>query len=320
MASSEIERSAPWFGIDGDATGPLALRRAVLDVLGCWHWFVLTFVLVALALVALIRVWPEQYNAVMVVGPVAASGTAGMGPRVPLLPQDRTVSLAEHTAQDQPLSDFARFLNLLTTPVVAQRLLPDQALMHRLFPDRWDAETRRWQASTGLSGRLRRAALWLVGWEDWTEPDAIAVSRHLRRLIGTETLAQGAMHRIRVRHPDRATALAILEAVYRAADRHLREEAARRIRTQLGYVEQRLETVRASTHREALGTVRAEFQRLIMMLEVDLPFAADLIEPPTAAQRPEWPDKMALLLLVLPSAFVCALLVVFLRVVWRRGG
>jgi len=301
-----------------DASGEI--RRVLREVIAGWHWFLLTFITVVVGLLLVIRLWPEQYSASMVVGPVAEVGAAAMGPRVPMMLPDRTAPLAEYGAVGETLSDFSRFLNLLATPVVAERLLESETLIHRLFPARWDAVNARWRSPTGLTGWVRTWALWLVGRQDWVQPDATAVARQLRRMLGMERVAQGPMRRIRIRYADRETALALLGAIYRAADRHLRDEAARRARLQLAHVERRLETVRVAANRQALGMVRGEYQRLIMMLEVDLPFAADLIEPPNAPQYPEWPDKIALLFLVLPTALVAALLAVFVRIVWRRGG
>lgn len=314
-----FDSSSSVIGLETGPASALDVRHLVRTLFGCWRLFLFGLTMTLVGLVLLIRFWPEQYSAAMVVGPVSESGTAAMGPRVPMPPIDRTAALVEYGSAEETLSDYSRFLGLLTTSVVAQRLLSDDSLMRRLFPDRWDADAQRWRPPGGLSGRLRRVALWLVGWEDWTVPDATAVARHLRRVVGREMVAGGPMHRIRVRHADRATALALLSALYRTADRHLRDEAARRGHIQLAHLEEHLKTVRASSHREALGEIRAEFQRLIMMLEVDLPFAADLIEPPSAPQRPEWPDKIALLLLVPPTALVVALLLVFVRIVWLRG-
>jgi uncharacterized protein involved in exopolysaccharide biosynthesis len=54
-----------------------------------------------------------------------------------------------------------------------------------------------------------------------------------------------------------------------------------------------------------------------MMIEVDLPFAADVIEPAFAAQRPDWPNPA----MVLPAAglfgFVAGVFAVSLRGAWR---
>jgi Uncharacterized protein involved in exopolysaccharide biosynthesis len=266
---------------------------------------------------AAIRIVPPQYTASMVVGPTARLGAAAMGARLPVLKgYDMASAAAEPGPGDEILSDFARYLELLTSIPIAERLLGDADLLHALFPDRWDVENERWRPPSGLVPWCKRLFLSIVGREDWVEPDAERVARTLQDRIVIETIRTGPMRRISLRHTDRDVALRLLGTVAAATDAHLRAEASRRSAAQIAHVKARLAGITVAEHRRALADLLSEQERVAMMIEVDLPLAADPIEPPAAAQRPDWPNP----LLIVPMAGLLGLfagaLFLFLRRVW----
>lgn len=57
-----------------------------------------------------------------------------------------------------------------------------------------------------------------------------------------------------------------------------------------------------------------------MMIEVDLPFAADLIEPPVAAALPDWPNPAAVVPLAGLVGLILGCFALSVRAAWRRSG
>ncbi|HYH39223.1 MAG TPA: hypothetical protein VD860_13445 [Azospirillum sp.] len=285
-----VEVSQPFVGEAG------GLRVLAGTLRSAWK-VALACGLAALLLAVLgLRLVPAQHTASMVVGPTARTGVAAMGPRMPVHGADGAFGLAEPGTGEETLSDFSRFLELLGSVPVAARLMADPGLAPRLFPERWDGAG--WVAPTGVGAALKRLALGLAGREDWVEPDAEAVAARLRRMLVVAPVGTSPMRRLSLRHTDRAFALDLLGRVAAAADAHLRAEASRRSAAQVAHVRAKLGTVTQADHRRPLVDLLAEQERVSLLIEVDLPFAADPIQPPAAARQPDWPDP----LLVLPGA------------------
>ncbi|HEY0837232.1 MAG TPA: hypothetical protein VGE72_25190, partial [Azospirillum sp.] len=267
-----------------------------------------------------LRLVSAEFTASMVVGPTARTGVAAMGPRVPAAGPEVAAGIAEQGAGDETLSDFARFLELLGSAPVAARLADDPALLRRLFPERWDAAAGEWRAPVGLAAGAKRLLLALAGREDWVEPDVVETARRLREHVVVATVGTGPMRRIAVRHAERGFALDLLGRLVAATDAHLRAEAARRSAAQIAYVGAQIARVTKAEHRRILTELLAEQERVAMLIEVDLPFAADPIEPPTAARLPDWPDPRMVLPLGLVIGTALGVLLVNLRACGLRAG
>lgn len=275
---------------------------------------------VVLSVTALRLVTP-QYTAVMVIGPTARVGAAAMGARLPVLTgREAAAAASEPGPGDEILSDFARYLQLFTSIPVAERLMADPVLLRGLFPDRWDAEADGWRPSPGAVAGAKRMFLALVGRADWVEPDAERVASALRDRLVVDMVGSGPMRRLRLRHADRAMALRILTAAAQATDAHLRAEASRRSAAQIAHVRARLAGITVAEHRRALADLLSEQERIAMMIEVDLPLAADAIEPPAAAQRPDWPNPLQVVPVAMLVGLAAGTVVVSLRRLWRAGG
>jgi hypothetical protein len=97
------------------------------------------------------------------------------------------------------------------------------------------------------------------------------------------------MRWISYRHPDRDFALAVLARLHEAADGHLRARAGRQAEAQLVYLREALakETV-LEERRPLLDRIR-DVERVRMVVDIDLPFAAEAIDRPSAAALADWP-------------------------------
>lgn len=303
------------------ARGRSAFRDLVETALAGWRTLLgATLGAVALAVAAL---WltPPEHTAVMIVGPTARVGSAAMGARVPVMTGRETpLGAAEPGAGDESLSDYARYLELFGGGAVADRLAADSVFLRVLFAERWDAEAGGWRPPPGLAPTLKRLLLAAVGRRDWVEPDAERVARTLRDRLVIDMVRTGPMRRISLRHRDRATALDLLGRVAAATDAHLRAEASRRSVAQIAHIKARLASVAVMEHRRALSDLLSDQERVAMMIEVDLPFAADVIQAPTASALPDWPNPA----LVTPLAGLVGLLAgafaLSARGAWREGG
>ncbi|TWA76049.1 hypothetical protein FBZ83_12037 [Azospirillum brasilense] len=299
----------------------LRLRRFLRTMREGWPILLIGTALGVVASVTSLRLVVPQYTAVMVIGPTARVGAAAMGARLPvLIGREAAAAASEPGPGDEILSDFARYLQLFTSIPVAERMMADPLLLRGLFPDRWDEEAGGWRPAPGAMASAKRLFLALVGRSDWVEPDAERVASALRDRLTVDMVGSGPMRRLRLRHADRAMALRILSAAAQATDAHLRAEASRRSAAQIAHARARLAGITVAEHRRALADLLSEQERIAMMIEVDLPLAADAIEPPAAAQRPDWPNPVTVVPFAALAGLVAGAILVSLRRLWRAGG
>jgi len=269
-----------------------------------------------------LRLTTPAYTASMVVAPTSGNGIAGLGLRVPepLVPagQAEGSSLNERRA-GEVVSDFEYFRHLLTAAHTASVLAADEALMRRLFPSHWHADKGEWTALD--QGALTSLSAWLSGTgkstgagNDFTSAngdDGVALSLCLRRNLDVLRLGESALYRLRLRHHDRAVALELLQRLVSTADGSMRAEARRRTETQIEHLNRQIEATVIASHREAMTALLSRYLQTDMMLAVDLPFAADVIEPPTASRQPDWPPALAVAAACMLAAMTLALILLF---------
>ncbi len=300
------ERASPW-------------RAELLTLASGWRLVVLCTVLSVFIAAMVLRSLPPEHTASMVVGPIARTGASAMGARTPIASRsDMPASVLEFGNGEETLSDFARFVELICSPVVAAQLMNDPSVLAHLFSERWDSATGRWHTPGGLSGWLRALILGLAGQEDWSEPDPDILSRYLRRTVIVQSLGTNPMRRISFRDSDRAFAVNLLHRLTAAADAHLRAEAARRANAEIAFIRASLATAQSADSRKALVELLSDQERVAMIIGVDLPFAADPIEPPTASKQPDWPNPLIILPLAATVGGGLGLFLVFSRRAWQE--
>lgn len=192
------------------------------------HWWIvlLGILLSGGAAIGVLRLMPAEFTATMVVGPTTRTAP-GMVARLPHAAAIASGSAVERS-ESEVLSDFARFLQLLTSVPVAGRVAETTGLLPAIFSESWSAEERRWAPPDGLWASFERESLTLIGRTPWEPPDETALARHLRHEIVVAPIGATPMRRISFRHPDREVGLALLASMHRVTDELLRAEAARR--------------------------------------------------------------------------------------------
>ena len=270
----------------------------------------------AVAAILWLRCLEPRFTAVMVVAPLAERGTAGMGTRLPAA-EPGNGPARQVPAHDEVLSDFGRFLALLRAVTVAEALAEDPAILHGAFAPMWNGRERRWQAPPGFGPALRRLLARLAGQPGRDVPDADLLARHLAREVEIVRIGETALRRITYRHADRDFALTLLTRLHRLADGRLRAEAARRTKIQIAHLRSRLDRVTQAEHRRVLADLLAGYERVLLLLEVDLPFAADVIEPPHAGPVPDGPDPAVIVPLAASAGLAFGS---FLLFAWMGAG
>lgn len=293
-----------------------------------WRWWLpagllgLLFGLVAAVL--WLRSEPPRYTASMVIAPTARSGIVGMGLRVPVSRAIGETQTPNERHRDELVSDFEHFRQLLTAPAVAAALTGDEGFMRRLRTDLWREPPAGWRSPASLP--MRRWSDWLTGRQGGPDPNdgavfnsyrtrvdagGVELSDWLKHRVELARIGESAMFRVSFRHPDRAVAMETLQRLSDSADRLMRREAVRRVDVQMAHIRDELGKTALTAQREALSELLAEQLQLSMMLAVDLPYAADRIEPPTAPIWPDWPAPLPVLAVSMLAGLALSQLLVF---------
>jgi hypothetical protein len=114
----------------------------------------------------------------------------------------------------------------------------------------------------------------------------------IERKLAIRRLGESAMYAVTIRHEDRAVALELLKRLFDSADRLLREEAKRRVDIQVAHLQQQMQRTELASHRLGMTDLLTRALQTSLMLGVDLPFSADLIEPPYAPTVADWPAPL----------------------------
>lgn len=248
-----------------------------------WRWVVPGCVLAAVVFCfILLNILTPRYTAEMILGPTAHTGVAGRGIRLPVeqVLEEKIRHNPAEINHNETLSDFARVIQLLTSPEVARQLLVDDTL----------AIEENLLSGKGFFHGVKQGMWRLAGQRLETAPGPVVLSQLLKRRVTVDTVGISAMRRVTFRHHDRQFATALLEAMYTAADTHLRLQAQERAMTEIAYLRAALDRVSQADQRKALLDVLATQEQARLLLAVNLPFAADPIQGASAPVNPDWPD------------------------------
>lgn len=220
------------------------------------------------------------HRAEMVIAPASPIGGQSRF-QLPVMPDFRLWE--SQSLQNYP--DFMRFENKFNASSVAGLLLEDARVEEGLFGD--------------------RAFIFLDGESDWT-PEAL--SRYLQRRVKLEPVGNTPLRKLVYMHPDRAFAMYMLGRIHHITDTLIRQNIRLETQERIEYLQDALTRTANPDHRRALADLLMEQERLRMMVSMDQPYAASIVEPPSAGLRADWPD----LLLIFPAFILVGCLAGFL--------
>lgn len=170
-------------------------------------------------------------------------------------------------------SDFTRFENVYSGVSVAAELLQDPRVQNGLTQDRPFA----FSAAPSLQ-------------------TAEALSEYIQRRVTAETIGPTLMRRLVYMHPDPAFAAYFLGSLHAVADGMIRQSINQDANERIAYLQGAISHTDHPEHRRALTALLLEQERLRMLVSIDQPYAAAVVEPPSSSSRPLWPPRALVLL------------------------
>ena len=165
-------------------------------------------------------------------------------------------------------SDFQRFENIYAGPSVAEILLSDPKILRGLSADKafvFAEPEQRWSAEK--------------------------LSEYLKKRTRLEPVGTSNARRMVYYHPDGAFAKYLLTAIHHIADGLIRRDIRADSRARVEYLRSAIAETGNPEHRRTLTTLLMEQERLLMLVSIDQPYAASVVEPAAIGVKADWPDK-----------------------------
>lgn len=232
------------------------------------RWYVAIGMVTALvlAIVALALI-PSSYRATMIIAPAdgyalgdyasSHGGTANTYDKIVSLPFWRPME-AEGIS-----TDFYRFVQTARGPAAATILLKDAAVRRHLGDDAL--------ASPGY------------------------LADYLTRHVDIQPVGATPLRRISYYHPDKEFAAAFLRKIHLVADQMIRRDRRRMAQARISYLTQSLEKTTNPDHRRIITGLLMQQEHILMLANLDEPYAAIIVEPAAASAEPLWPNKTMLI-------------------------
>lgn len=163
--------------------------------------------------------------------------------------------------------DFVRFEAMARGPGIAESLLENKTILQGLARD--------------------KAYIWSRPQESW---NAAQFSEYLQNRVEIAPLSGSGLRAMRYAHPDARFAAFLLNEIHRQTDAAIRRKTRGEVLGRIAYLQAELGKAINPEHRRALTDLLLEQERLNMLVSIDQPYAADLIESPGPSSRPRWPD------------------------------
>ncbi len=210
-----------------------------------------------------------QYRASLIIAP--ADGYA-LGDYASSVSDGESLSLPFWRPHDQEgvSTDFYRFVYTIKGPAAAAILLKDK----------------------GVISGISKDGGWLDKAEDWSAEELAA---YLDKNIRIEHLGTTPLRRISYDHPDPEFAAAFLRKIHLVADQMIRRDRRRQSESRIKYLEQSLSKTLNPEHRKGIANLLMQQEHIQMLANLDEPYAAIVVEPPSSSPRPVWPDKLLIL-------------------------
>jgi uncharacterized protein involved in exopolysaccharide biosynthesis len=218
-------------------------------------------------------------------------------------------------ARGQPVSPFALYLQMLHSHDIADWVHHDQATMIRLFPNRWDAASRRWHPPMGLVADIARLVKGMVG-KDLArdaEPSVADVQTLLNEKLSVVENRRDSLAEISFASADPSFASDFIRSVSHRADELLRIRGLDRADRFGGYLSRQLSIVQVAELRGSLAEALVEQDKQRMIALSGLAFAAEPIGGITLSARASEPKPALMLASGAAAAVGLGLLAAYLR-------
>lgn len=203
-------------------------------------------------------------------GGIGGSGAAGL------------VAGLTGTKNTLALPIFTQFISSISSVGVAKELSRRHNLLCRLYAGECDPVTRRWQREIGAREWFNGVLARLGGIPDPNGPRTdIDLAIYIRDAIVPETNKTNSLVTLSFTHSKPDFAAQFLSAVVSTTNDHIRAQNRETQRRYVAYLAMNAAKAANVEQRQAIDTLLLQEERRLMLTEVDIPYAAKILDGPT---------------------------------------
>lgn len=234
---------------------------------------------------------PKLYSVSIQVGPVgdAPVASTGIGGLASLFLSGGSLS------QGPP--EWSRYVYTITSVRLAQKLNREYNMLHTVFSTRWDEKTHSWKPTPGFGAAVSRFFRGLFGLPPDPVPDIASLQGYVSSNVFLATDKETGATSLSTVAGDPKAGLTLLLRVHYAAVELVRDEIATRNAAKIDYLDRTIKTTANDQQRQILISMLAQTEQTQMLLNNDLPFAAQIIDTPVVPALPGSPAPINVLLI-----------------------
>ncbi|PCJ98213.1 MAG: hypothetical protein COA45_08680 [Zetaproteobacteria bacterium] len=116
------------------------------------------------------------------------------------------------------------------------------------------------------------------------------LSEYLKKRVTLEPVSGTPLRRLVYLHPNKDFAMYMIARLHRVSDEIIRRRILQEVDGRIEYLDLSLAATINPDHRRNLTALLIEQERLKMLVSLDQPYAATIIERPFVSATPRWPD------------------------------
>lgn len=210
-----------------------------------------------------------QYQARMMIGPAQQIDVSGQGGASDY---NQGAPSVQGQGNMQTAHRFTSFEAIYSGASVARLLLRDERVGNGLSQDK-----------AFRFGDARN---------DW---NAAYLAEYIGKRVWLDSFGETELRSLNYRHPDPVFAAYFVQQIHRTADQIIRADLRDGVDQRIAYLERAIAKTLNPEHRRAITGLLLEQERARMVVSMDEPVAAKVIEQASALPKAVWPDALLLL-------------------------
>jgi hypothetical protein len=187
---------------------------------------------------------------------------------------------------------LSALLQQLTSNATAGALLADDRVKAALYDTSWDPATKIFHAPTGFLAQVKEVAKAALGLDPWHPPTPADMQRYLAHNVVPKEIGITELYSVTYSNKDPEFARYFLARALAISDNYLKQRKLARAMAYVRYLDEKLQTTADVDQRQAMLKLRLQQENFLMAASVNLPFSADVNDPPVTPSRPSWPNPL----------------------------
>lgn len=197
------------------------------------------------------------------------------------------------------VDSFRLYTEGLHSVELANILAKDETLLKKVFRKKWNTKENKWTVPSGILYEVKLFTKKVLGFPDrkWQAPNGLSLREYLDKEVMVSESQDGLMVTLSISTQYPEFGARLLWAIHSQTDIFVKKSRLERAEKHIAYLVGKLKTMKVDEYRAALIDLLAIQERMKMMAEADLPFAAETFGKAERSFKPTSPNPIIVLLI-----------------------